>query len=140
MTKKNIYVVGVFDLFHRGHLELLKKSKALGTHLIVALNGDDMTAQYKRKPFVSEDDRLAIIESLECVDHAFIINQFDNKDVLVEYDIDVVVHGDDWDVEGYMEQIRVDQEFLDKNKIELAFLPYTQGISTSELIKTIKNS
>ncbi len=137
---KNIYVIGVFDLFHRGHLELLRKAKALGDRLIVAINGDDMVAKYKRKPFFNEIDRLEIIKALEIVDDAFVIDVFDNKDVLLEYNIDVIVHGNDWDREGYLEQIRVSESFLEENNITLEFVPYTSGISTSDLIKEIKNS
>ena len=48
---KNVYVIGVFDLFHFGHVELLRRARALGDRLIVAINGDDMVASYKRRPF-----------------------------------------------------------------------------------------
>lgn len=137
---KRIYVIGVFDLFHRGHVELLRRSKELGDKLIVAINGDEMVASYKRAPFFSEDDRLEIIKACKYVDEAFIIREYDNKAPLVEYDIDAIVHGDDWEAKSYMEQIRVTEDFLKKHEIELVLLPYTKGISTSELIETIKKS
>lgn len=138
-NRKNVYVIGVFDLFHRGHLELLKKAKKLGNRLIVAINGDEMVSQYKRKPFFNEEDRLEIINSLEMVDETFIINKFDNSEILIDRKVDVIVHGNDWDRGSYLKQIRIDEEFLKENKISLAFVPYTVGISTSDLINQIKN-
>lgn len=138
--QENVYVIGVFDLFHTGHVELLKRAKELGDKLIVAINSDEMVASYKRTPFLSEADRLAIVESTKYVDEAFIINEYDNKEFIKKYKITKIVHGDDWEKGSYMEQIRVTPEFLKENKCELVLLPYTKGISTSELIKRIKES
>ena len=139
-TMKNIYVIGVFDLFHTGHVELLRRSKELGDKLIVAINGDEMVALYKRRPYLNEKDRLAVVKACRYVDDAFIIEEYDNKEYLKRYNIDVIVHGDDWDADSYMKQIRVSKDFLNENNIALEFLPYTQGISTSELIHKIKES
>jgi len=136
----NIYVIGVFDLFHTGHVELLRRSKELGDRLIVAINGDQMVSKYKRKPFMSELDRLKIVKSCRYVDEAFIVEGFDNKEFLIEHKISKIVHGDDWERESYLKQIRVDESFLEDHNIEMVFLPYTEGISTGELIKKIKES
>jgi glycerol-3-phosphate cytidylyltransferase len=133
----NIYVVGVFDLYHRGHVELLKNAKNLGDRLIVAINGDNIVSKYKRLPFFSEEDRLFIVKSCKYVDDAFIIDSFDNKEAILKYEINVIVHGDDWVGNSYLQQIGVTPEFLQTHNIELKFLPYTKGISTSDLIKKI---
>lgn len=137
---KTIYVIGVFDLYHRGHLELLKRAKELGDKLVVAINGDDMVASYKRRPFFNEEDRLALVAATSYVDEAFVIRQYDNKDIIKKYKINKIVHGDDWGEESYKEQIRVTDRFLEENDCELVLLPYTKGISTSDLIKQIKAS
>ena len=137
---KIVYVIGVFDLFHRGHIEILKKAKAMGDKLIVAINGDEMVASYKRKPFFSETDRLALVNACRYVDDAFIIKEYDNKEYIKKYGINVIVHGDDWAEESYMEQIRVTKEFMELNDVSLCLIPYTDGISTSGLIKQIKAS
>lgn len=134
----NVYIIGVFDLFHTGHVELLRRSKKLGDRLIVAVNGDDMVSKYKRKPYITEEDRLTIIKSCRYVDEAFIIKEFDNKQALIDHQISRIVHGDDWDRTSYLQQIRVSEQFLQENNIELVFLPYTEGISTGELIQKIK--
>lgn len=137
---KNVYVIGVFDLFHRGHVELLRKSKELGERLIVAINGDDMVASYKRRPFTSETDRLAVIEAIKYVDEAFVIKDYDNKEFIKKHQIDAIVHGDDWEEESYMKQICVTREFLDENGVSLILVGYTKGISTSELISNIRGA
>ena len=137
---KNIYVIGVFDLFHRGHVEFLKSAKSMGENLIVAINGDEMVTEYKRKPFYSENDRLAIIQSCKYVDQSFIIKGYDNKEYLEKYKIDAIVHGNDWEREGYLKQIRVTEEYLKEKNTQLLLIPYTAGISTSQLIKLIKEN
>ncbi len=137
---KNVYVIGVFDLFHRGHVEFLKKAKALGGKLIIAINGDDMVADYKRKPFYSEDDRLEIIKACKYVDDAFIIRQYDNRQFIEQYDIDAIVHGNDWERASYLQQIRVTEKYLKERNAELVLVPYTAGVSTSQLIKIIKEN
>lgn len=138
--KDTVYVIGVFDLFHTGHVELLRRAKAQGDELIVAINGDEMVASYKRRPYMNEDDRMNVIKACRYVDDAFVIRQFDNKDIIEKYGINKIIHGDDWKEESYLEQIRVTPEFLKEHDCELVFLPYTKGISTSELIKKIKES
>lgn len=135
---KNVYVIGVFDLFHRGHVEFLKKSKSLGERLIVAINGDDMVASYKRRPFYSEEDRLAIIQACKYVDEAFIIREYDNKQYIEQYGIDAIVHGNDWERNSYLQQIRMTDDYLKSRNAELVLVPYTAGVSTSDIIKKIK--
>lgn len=137
---KLIYVIGVFDLFHNGHVELLRRAKEMGDKLIVAVNGDDMVASYKRRPFLNEEDRLAVIKACRYVDEAFIIRTFDNKDSIKKYKITHIVHGDDWPEHDYLRQIRVTPQFLKENNCELVLIPYTPGISTSDLINKIKAS
>jgi len=137
---KNVYVIGVFDLFHRGHVELLRRSKELGDRLIVAINGDDMVASYKRKPYYHEEDRLAILKACRYVDEAFIVHDYDNKAYIEHYEIDAIVHGDDWEPESYKKQIRVTDEYLKERGVSLVLLPYTKGISTSQLLELIRNT
>lgn len=140
MKNEVVYVIGVFDLFHRGHVELLRRAKELGDKLIVAINGDEMVASYKRQPYLSEQDRLEVVQACRYVDETFIIRQYDNKEFIEKYKITKIVHGDDWEEKGYMEQIRVDSDYLEKQNCELILIPYTEGISTSELIRKIKES
>lgn len=137
---KVVYVIGVFDLFHTGHVELLRRAKALGDKLVVAINGDKIVEQYKRSPFVHEKDRLKVIEACRYVDKAFIIRTFDNRRAVLKHHVNIIVHGNDWVGESYLEQIRLTPSFIARHHIELKYLPYTKGISTSGLIQKIKNS
>ena len=133
-----VYVIGVFDLFHRGHVELLRRAKELGNRLIVAINDDKMVASYKRRPVVYEQDRLAVVKACRYVDDAFLVDSYDNKPLLEQYQVSVIVHGNDWDHASYLEQIRVTEEFLEKHNIEMVFLKSTEGISTTGLIRQIQ--
>lgn len=133
-----VYVVGVFDLFHRGHLELLRRARALGDRLIVAINGDEFTASYKRIPVHCELDRLEIIRAIRFVDEAFVINEQSHRANLFHFRVQKVVHGDDWTGDGYLQQIGVDAEFVATHGIEMVYLPYWDGVSTSQIIDGLK--
>ena len=137
---KVVYIIGVFDLFHTGHVELLRRAKELGDKLVVAINSDDIVEQYKRRPFIDEENRLKVIQACKYVDEAFVIRTFDNKDVVLKYVVSIIVHGNDWVGDSYLEQIKLTPQFISKHQIELIYLPYTKGISTSEIIQKIKNS
>ncbi len=135
-----VYAIGVFDLFHRGHLEFLKSARALGDRLVVAINGDEMVTSYKRRPLNNEADRLAIVSALRCVDRAFVIEGYDNRSELIRNEIDIIAHGDDWEPVSYMKQIVVDQRFLDQQGICLQFVPYHAGVSTTSIIQAIRGA
>jgi glycerol-3-phosphate cytidylyltransferase len=136
---KNVLIVGVFDLFHRGHLEFIKQAKSYGDSLFVIVNGDAFTSEYKRRPVYSEEDRKAIIESLRFVDDVIISNCADIKPYIEKYDIDVIFHGDDWEHDSYMRQICVDDDYLLKNNVRIEYTSYYPGISTSEIINKAHN-
>lgn len=140
MADKIVYVIGVFDLFHKGHLKILLNAKKLGNKLIVAINSDRLVADYKRSPIISEDERLEIVSALRAVDKAFIIDSYDNRKFIEQYKVNIIVHGDDWPRDSYLKQIGISEEYLSKNDIELTLLPYTTGVSTSDIIKKINSS
>ena len=132
-----VLVIGVFDLFHRGHVELLKNASAFGSKLVVVINGDEFTAAYKRRPIFNEDDRLNIVRSLKTVDVAVVSNSPDAKPIIEEHGVTVIVHGDDWDHESYLKQICVDEAYLRDKRIRMQYLPYYEGISTSDTIAAV---
>lgn len=73
---KIVLTTGCFDLFHTGHLSLLKYCKSLGQYLIVGINSDDYVraTKGKNRPIIGENDRLKIIQSIKYVDFAYVFN------------------------------------------------------------------
>lgn len=133
-----VLVIGVFDLFHRGHLEFLKRSAEFGDRMVVLINGDDMVSRYKRRPIFDERDRLEIIRSLKCVSEATISHGFDVKPFVERFKPSVIVHGDDWPRESYLKQICMTEDDLLRLGVSLEFIPYYRGISTSQIIEAIR--
>jgi len=135
----HVLVVGVFDLFHRGHVELLRRARELGDRLTVAINGDDLVEEYKRRrPFMAESDRLAIVAACRYVDHAYIARDYDTKPAIEAYRIDAIVHGDDWPHDRYLQQIRVTEAYLASRGVTIVYVPYTAGISTTDVVARIR--
>ncbi len=132
---KRVYTDLVADLFHRGHVELLKKAKATteNTHLIVGIHSDEDCVSYKRKPLFSMEDRVEIVRACKYVDEVIPNAPLEiSQDFLRLHNIDIVVHGDDMTEFHRNVNYRV--------PIELGIMrtvPYYKGISTTEIIKEI---
>ncbi len=130
-----LYASMVCDLFHYGHVNFLKKARNLGTHLVVGLISDEVAATYKRQPILSQEERKKVISSCKYVDEIICDAPLaPTKEFLALHNIDFVVHGDDFDEE------KMYTYFSDPiNMNIMRIIPYTKGISTSEIIKRIKN-
>ena len=135
----NIYSDGIFDVFHRGHLEFLNniKKKYPNCNLIIGIINDKDSTSYKRKPIYHEEDRYTIIENLKCVDK--IIKNAPlilNERFINNYQIDLVVHGfsNPKDIEKQKDFFEIP---IQLNKFES--MPYYTKISTTEIIEKIKN-
>ncbi len=135
-----VLVVGVFDLFHRGHVELLRRARELGGSLHVIVNGDHLTSAYKRQPVMTESDRLAIVSACRYVDRAEVSNDYDVKPYVERHGIRIIVHGDDWERDSYLRQIRLTEDYLQARGLDLVFLPYYRGESTSALRRRIRDA
>lgn len=129
------YTDGVYDLFHVGHLNMINTAKEHCEYLIVGVHGDEVVKEYKHHvPIINENDRRKIVASIKGVDKA-VINRFRDKLKLWElYHFDVVFIGDDWkntqrwnDFENKLSEIGVD----------VVYVPYTKGISTTEIRQKI---
>lgn len=132
-----VFVSGVFDLFHRGHVELLKRAAEYGDRLIVGVNSDGMVEQYKRRPVFNETDRLAIVKSMRCVTDAVIYGAFDLKPMVEAFHPSVMVHGDDWPRDSYLTQICMTEDDLTRYGVELVFVPYWRGTSTTSIVERL---
>ena len=126
--------VGVFDLFHVGHLNLLERCKEQCDHLIVAVCGDDYVRNVKHKtPVCEEMDRMRIVGALKCVDEVSLIPLDEIEDKMKawkHYHFDVLFSGDDW--KG-SERYQKTEEQFSKIGVAIEYLPYTKGISTSDI-------
>ena len=126
---------GVFDLFHRGHLEAIKKAKAIRPNvwLIIGLCGDYEVTDYKRKPFFSEDDRYQILSSIREVDQVVFPGPLIiTREFIDRHKIDLVVHGF-----SDMSDIDKQSSFFEQIKDKFETIPYYPPVSTSNFIKEI---
>jgi phosphoenolpyruvate mutase len=122
------YVDMVADLFHSGHVNLLKKAKTLCNYLIVGIHNDKTVEEYKRLPICNMQERIAVVESCVYVDKVLPNAPLRvTKEYLDYYNIDIVIHGDDLS-EASIELMY--SEIKDKLKLVL----YTQGISTTNIL------
>lgn len=135
--KKIIYTSGTFDLFHFGHLNILKQAKKLGDLLIVGVSTDNLIKKYKGlKPIVCFRDRIAIIKELKCVDKVIKQNTFFDINQLKKYKIDSIVLGDDWKDKSFPELTNCLKEL----NITMIYVPYTKRLSSSTIKEKIINN
>lgn len=136
---KTVYTGGTFDLFHAGHVNFLRQCKQIGERVVVSLNTDDFIKRYKgNDPIVSYEDRKTILLSCKYVDEVIPnTNGEDSKPTILSVRPNFIVIGDDWAKKDYYSQMNFSQKWLDRNNIVLCYIPYTQGISTTDLKKKI---
>lgn len=129
------YTDGVYDLFHVGHLNMIQTASAYCDYLIVGVHGDDVVEEYKhRKPIVNENDRRRIVESIKGVDCAKITRFRDKLKLWELYHFDAVFIGDDW--KGTERWIKF-EKILGDIGVDVIYVPYTKGISTTEIREKI---
>jgi glycerol-3-phosphate cytidylyltransferase len=133
-----IYTGGTFDLFHYGHAEFLKQCKRIG-FVVVSLNTDEFIKEFKGKaPVMNYEEREAVLRSCKYVDA--VIPNFDganSKPAIVAVMPDFIFVGSDWATKDYYKQMQFTQEWLDKHDIKLCYVPYTKGISSTEVKKRL---
>jgi len=129
------YTTGVFDLFHTGHLNILKKAKAQCETLIVGVSSDALVLEYKRRaPIVILEQRIDILRALRCVDKVVVQESIDKIKAWETYRFDVHFHGDDWkDSQVYSDLVVK----LEQRGVASVFFPYTEGTSTTSLKQKI---
>jgi choline-phosphate cytidylyltransferase len=118
-----IITFGTFDLFHLGHLNILRRAKALGDHLIVGVSSDELNFRKKRVyPTYPLQHRLAIVESIRYVDEVFVEHSLEEKRrYILEHAADILVMGDDW--QGKFDEL--------SDICRVVYLPRTEGISST---------
>lgn len=125
------YTQGTFDMFHVGHLNLLRRAKEQCDYLIVGVNSDELVWDYKKKrPVISVEDRKEILESLGFVDEVIIANTLDKEEVLNQIPFEAVFIGDDW--KGNSRWIDTETA-LSSHGVSVVYLPHTDGVSSTDL-------
>lgn len=134
MKETRVYMDGVFDLFHVGHVESIKQMKEVGTTIIIGVVSDTDASSYKRKPIISQEHRCQMIEQCKFVDEIiFPCPLIVTQQFLNDHNIDVVVHGFK-DDEDYKKQ---EAFFKD---INLVIMKYNNIETTTDIINRITKS
>ena len=128
------YTTGVYDLFHIGHLNLLKNAKGMCDKLVVGVTVDDLVAYKHKKAFIPFEDRIEIVRSIKYVDAA--VPQYDmNKlEACKKLGATLLFVGDDW--YGTDKWKEYEREFNEAG-IKIIYFPYTKGISSTIINQTL---
>jgi glycerol-3-phosphate cytidylyltransferase len=134
--KPIVYTGGTFDLPHPGHYRLLERASHFGL-VVIALNTDEFISSYKGKPPVlSYEEREEILLACKWVHQ--VVPNIGGTDSTISIDSvkpDYVVIGSDWAKKDYYKQMGFTQDWLDERGIGLIYLPYTKGISSTDIKK-----
>jgi len=128
VNHKKVITYGTFDLFHIGHLNLLKRLKSMGDELIVAVSTDEFNKEKGKKVIIPFEQRAEIVSNIKCVDLVIPEVSWDQKDQDVKkFNIDIFAMGNDW--EGQFDYL--------KEYCEVIYLNRTNGISTTNLKESL---
>lgn len=128
---KRVITYGTFDLLHYGHINLLRRAKAQGDYLIVALSTDEFNWKEKQKRcYFSYEERKMLLEAIRYVDLVIPEKSWEQKRTDIhEYHVDIFVMGDDWKGEF---------DFLGEEGAEVMYLPRTPEISSTQIKSDLK--
>lgn len=125
------YTTGVFDMFHIGHLNILRNAKKQCKHLIVGVSTDELVKSYKQKtPVIPFEERVAIVESIRYVDEVVPQTSMDKYAAWKQLHFNAIFHGDDWKGSDMYNEV---EKQLHAVGVDMVFLPHTQGTSSTML-------
>lgn len=131
------YTSGVFDMFHIGHLNILRNAKEACDYLIVGVTTDELCFQRKAKyPIINQSDRIEIIKSIKYVDKVIEQSDMNKLSTVLKYNIDVAFVGSDW--KNTDSWNNYEKEFKKVN-CDVVYLDHTEGISSSILRDKLNN-
>jgi glycerol-3-phosphate cytidylyltransferase len=129
------YTTGVFDLFHIGHLNILKRAKEQCDFLIVGVSTDELVQQYKNKtPVICYEERVEIVKAIRYVDKVVPQTSRDKFAAWEEHQFNRMFVGDDWKGSPLFNEM--EQRFAPLG-VEIVYFPYTQGTSSTFLKQTL---
>ena len=129
------YTTGVFDMFHIGHMNILKRAKEQCEYLIVGVSTDELVQYYKRKtPIIPFAERWAIVEAIKYVDKVIPQTSMDKFSAVTQINADAVFVGSDW--KGTEKWKEYEKQFSSEN-CDVVYLAYTDGVSSTILREKI---
>lgn len=126
--KTVVYTSGTFDMLHFNHLKMIEYARGLADILIVGVNTDELVASYKSTPIVPFDERIGLMKAIKGPDIVIPQKSLDHTDKVKKLHFDVFVVGDDW-VGKY--------DYLEELGVTVVYFPYGEGVSSTNLKKTI---
>ncbi len=128
------YTAGVYDLFHIGHLNLLKNAKGMCDKLIVGVTTDDLVTYKGKKAFIPFEDRVEIVRSIQYVDAVIPQSDMDKVTMCKKLKADILFVGDDWyDTDKW----RNYEKELNRNNVQVIYFPYTKGVSSTKISEAL---
>ncbi|MEQ6250811.1 adenylyltransferase/cytidyltransferase family protein [Sulfitobacter sp. HNIBRBA3233] len=125
------YTTGVYDLFHVGHLNLLRRARAECDHLIVGVTSDALCLSRKKvAPVIPQDERMEIVGALRCVDEVVVQEDMNKYGAWEKYGFHKMFVGDDW--KGHPNWVAL-EEWFQPHGVEIVYFPYTKHTSSSRL-------
>jgi glycerol-3-phosphate cytidylyltransferase len=129
------YTTGVFDLFHIGHLNLLKNAKGMCDKLIVGVSTDELVKYKGKIPVIPFEDRSEIIRSIKYVDAVIPQYDMDKLSTCKKLKANILFVGDDWyDTDKWRDY----ELSFNKENIKIVYFPYTRGISSTQITKALQ--
>ena len=136
MMKKKLtgYTTGVFDLFHIGHLNLLKNAKTMCDHLIVGVSSDELVSYKNKRAVIPFNERIEIVKSIKYVDTVIPQNDMDKFKIWKKIKFNVMFVGDDWYSNPKWEALELE---FKKVGVKIIYFPYTKGTSSTLINETL---
>lgn len=131
------YTAGVYDLFHIGHLNLLKNAKAMCDKLIVGVTTDELVAYKGKQSMIPFEDRLEIVRSIKYVDSVVPQSDMDKLTMCKKLGATFLFVGDDW---YGTEKWQIYEKEFKSEGIKIIYFPYTKGISSTKITEALKNT
>lgn len=129
------YTCGVYDLFHIGHLNLLKNAKGLCDKLIVGVSVDKLVEYKHKQPVIPFSERIEIVRSIKYVDAAIPQEELDKYEMWKKLHFDILFVGDDWFNAPRWQEM---EEKFKQVGVKIIYFPYTKGTSSTILNETLK--
>ena len=130
------YTTGVFDLFHIGHLNLLKNAKGMCDKLVVGVSSDKLVEYKNKKSVIPFDERIEIVRNIKFVDAVIPQNDMDKFSIWKKIKFDIMFVGDDWfNTEKWND---LEKKFNEVG-VKIVYFPYTKGVSSTLINDTLLN-